>query len=96
MSLEMLRMFFEGLSNEAGPDLLRVKGIVNIENEPKRPAIIQGAQQIFHSLEFMDRWPSEDHRTRIVFITHDIDKKYIEDTMSLIERVAERTVAAAM
>ncbi|SVA68730.1 uncharacterized protein METZ01_LOCUS121584 [marine metagenome] len=96
MSLEMLRMFLEGLSNEAGPDLLRVKGIVNIENEPERPAIIQGAQQIFHSLEFMDRWPSEDHRTRIVFITHNIDKKYIEDTMSLIERVAERTVAAAM
>ena len=96
MSLEMLRMFLEGLANEAGPDLLRVKGIVNIENEPKRPAIIQGAQLIFHSLEFMDRWPSEDHRTRIVFITHDIDKKYIEDTMSLIERVAERTVAAAM
>ena len=89
-------MFFEGLSNEAGPDLLRVKGIVNIENEPKRPAIIQGAQQIFHSLEFMDRWPSEAHRTRIVFITHNIDKKYIEDTMNLIERVAERTVAAAM
>ena len=96
MSLEMLRMFLEGLSNEAGPDLLRVKGIVNIENEPERPAIIQGAQLIFHSLEFMDRWPSEDHRTRIVFITHNIDKKYIEDTMSLIERVAERTVAAAM
>ena len=96
MSLEMLRMFLEGLSNEAGPDLLRVKGIVNIENEPKRPAIIQGAQLIFHSLEFMDRWPSEDHRTRIVFITHNIDKKYIEDTISLIERVAERTVAAAM
>ncbi len=96
MSLEMLRMFLEGLSNEAGPDLLRVKGIINIENEPKRPAIIQGAQLIFHSLEFMDRWPSEDHRTRIVFITHNIDKKYIEDTMSLIERVAERTVAAAM
>ena len=96
MSLEMLRMFLEGLSNEAGPDLLRVKGVVNIENEPERPAIIQGAQQIFHSLEFMDRWPSEDHRTRIVFITHNIDKKYIEDTMSLIERVAERTVAAAM
>ena len=44
----------------------------------------------------MDRWPSEDHRTRIVFITHNIDKKYIEDTINLIERVAERTVAAAM
>ena len=94
MSLDMLRMFLEGLSSEAGPDLLRVKGIINIEDEPDRPAVIQGAQQIFHSLEFMDKWPSDDRRTRIVFITRDIAQDYIEDTLSLIERVAQRTVAA--
>ena len=95
MSLDMLRMFLEGLSNEAGPDLLRVKGIVNIEDEPDRPAVIQGAQQILHSLEFLESWPSTDHRTRIVFITRNIDQEYIESTISLIERVAERTLAAA-
>ena len=95
MSLDMLRMFLEGLSNEAGPDLLRVKGIVNIEDEPDRPAVIQGAQQILHSLEFLDSWPSSDHRTRIVFITRNIDREYIENTISLIEGVAQRTLAAA-
>ena len=94
MSMDMLRMFLEGLSNEAGPDLLRVKGIINIEDEPDRPAIIQGAQQILHSLEFMDYWPSDDRRTRIVFITRNIDQEYVESTLSLIERVAQRTVAA--
>ena len=95
MSLNMLRMFLEGLTNEAGPNLLRVKGIVAIEEHPDRPAVIQGAQQIFHSLEFMDNWPSDDRRTRIVFITRDIDKTYIEETFSLIERVAKRTVKAS-
>ena len=95
MSLDMLRMFLEGLSSEAGPDLLRVKGIINIENEPDRPAVIQGAQQILHSLEFMDCWPSDDRRTRIVFITRNIEQEYIESTLSLIERVAQRTAAAA-
>ena len=95
ISLDVLRMFLEGLSNEAGPDLLRVKGIINIEDEPERPAVIQGAQQILHSLEFLESWPSNDHRTRIVFITRNIDQEYIESTLSLIERVAQRTVAAA-
>ena len=94
MSVEMLRMFLEGLSSEAGPDLLRVKGIINIAEEPDRPAVIQGAQQIFHSMELMDKWPSDDRRTRIVFITRNIDQDYIEDTLALIERVSERTVAA--
>lgn len=94
ISLNMLRMFLEGLTNEAGPNLLRVKGIVNVEEQPDQPAVIQGAQMIFHSLDWLADWPSDDRRTRIVFITRDIEKAYIEDTLSLIERVAQRTVAA--
>lgn len=94
MSLDMLRNFLEGLANEAGPDLLRVKGIVNVDEKPGQPAVIQGAQQIFHSLDWLPEWPSDDRRTRIVFITRDIDKAYIEDTLGLIERVAARTTAA--
>ena len=94
MSLDMLRNFLEGLANEAGPDLLRVKGIVNVDEKPDQPAVIQGAQQIFHSLDWLPEWPSDDRRTRIVFITRDIDKAYIEDTLGLIERVAARTAAA--
>ena len=95
ISLNMLRMFLEGLTNEAGPNLLRVKGIVNVEEDPGRPAVIQGAQQVFHSLDWLPDWPSDDRRTRIVFITRDIDKSYIEDTFDLIERVEQRTVAAS-
>ena len=95
ITLNMLSMFLEGLSKEAGPDLLRVKGIVNIEERPDQPGVIQGAQQIIHSLEWLEKWPSDDKRTRIVFITRDLDQQYIEDTFELIERVAQRTVAAA-
>lgn len=95
ISLNTLSMFLEGLSKEAGPDLLRVKGIINVHERPEQPAVIQGAQQIFHSIDWMDKWPSTDKRTRIVFITRNIDKEYIEDTYNLIERVAERTTAAA-
>ena len=87
----MLRMFLEGLTREAGPNLLRVKGIVHVTERPDRPAVIQGAQQIFHSLDWLAGWPSDDRRTRIVFITRDIEKSYIEDTFDLIERVAERS-----
>lgn len=93
MSLDMLRMFLEGLTGEAGPDLLRVKGIVNVRGED-RPAVIQGAQLIFHSLDWLPEWPGEDRRTRIVFITHGLDKSYVEDTLALIERVARRTEEA--
>ncbi len=95
ISLNTLSMFLEGLTKEAGPDLLRVKGIIHVHERPDQPAVIQGAQQIFHSIDWMDKWPSDDKRTRIVFITRNIDQKYIEETYNLIERIAERTVAAA-
>jgi len=95
ISLNTLNMFLEGLTKEAGPDLLRVKGIIHVHERPDQPAVIQGAQQIFHSIDWMDKWPSDDKRTRIVFITRNIDQEYIEETYNLIERIAERTVAAA-
>ncbi|MCC6472237.1 MAG: GTP-binding protein [Burkholderiales bacterium] len=95
MSLAALRMFLEGLGREAGPDLLRVKGIVHVAERPDRPAVIQGAQQVFHSLDWLAQWPSEDRRTRIVFITRGIAREQVEETFDLIERVAERTARAA-
>jgi G3E family GTPase len=94
VSMETLRLFLDALAREAGPDLLRVKGIVNVAERPETPAVIQGAQQIFHSLEWLPTWPNDDLRTRIVFITRGLDQAYIEDSFELIERVAARTVAA--
>jgi len=95
ISLDTLRLFFDGLAREAGPDLLRVKGIVHIAERPTHPAIIQGAQKIMHSIEWLKTWPSDDRRTRIVFITRGISQDHIEDSLGLIERLAERTARAA-
>jgi G3E family GTPase len=69
-----------------GDDLLRVKGIVNVLEEPGRPLVIHGVQHIFHPPMRLDAWPSDDHRTRIVFITRDIDRETIEDTLRVFER----------
>lgn len=95
MALDTLRMFFDGLALEAGPDLLRVKGIVNVSDRPGHPAVIQGAQKIMHSIEWLEKWPSDDHSTRIVFITRGVSQTHIEDSLALIERIAERTARAA-
>lgn len=95
VSIDTLRLFLEALARDAGPDLLRVKGMVDVAERPDTPAVIQGAQQIFHSLEWFAAWPSDDHRTRIIFITRGIDKAYIEESFELIERVATRTAATS-
>ncbi len=95
VSLDTLRLFLEAIAREAGPNLLRVKGLIHVAERPDHPAVIQGAQQIFHSLEWLPEWPTADRRTRIVFITRGIERSHIEDAFVLIERIAKRTALAA-
>jgi G3E family GTPase len=91
---EALRLLLEALQQNLGPNLLRVKGIVNVAEEPDRPAVIQGAQHLLHNLDWLPRWPDADRRSRIVFITQGFDRAEVEDMIALLDRVATRTAAA--
>ena len=66
-----------------GPDLLRVKGIVNVAGMD-RPMVIHGVQHVFHPPEILDRWPSDDRRTRVVIIARDLDQKDIQACFSAL------------
>jgi G3E family GTPase len=71
----------ELLTTLRGPDLLRVKGIVNVEG---KPVVVQGVQHIFHDPVELDRWPSADTGTRLVFITRGIDAATIRNLLSAV------------
>jgi G3E family GTPase len=91
---EALRLLLDALQQNLGPNLLRVKGIVNVAEEPDRPAVIQGAQHLLHNLSWLERWPDADRRSKIVFITQGFDRADVEDMIALLDRVATRTAAA--
>lgn len=71
----------ELLTTLRGPDLLRVKGIVNVDG---KPVVVQGVQHVFHEPVELDRWPSDDQGTRLVFITRNLEGATIR---SLLEAV---------
>ena len=77
--------FLESLIAGKGADLLRVKGIVNVAERPETPAVIHGVQHLFHPVQWLDAWPDEDRRTRIVFITRDIPQTAIERFLGALE-----------
>ena len=91
---EALRLLLDALQQNLGPNLLRVKGLINVVEEPERPAVIQGAQHLLHNLTFLERWPDADRRSKIVFITQNFDRAEVEDMIALLDRVATRTAAA--
>jgi G3E family GTPase len=66
-----LRTWLTALASLKGPNLLRVKGIVNVAGRAG-PVVIHGVQHVFHPPVELKAWPDEDRRTRLVFITRNI------------------------
>jgi G3E family GTPase len=66
------------MRNAYGANLLRVKGIVGLANDPGRPLIVHGVQHIFHAPQRLDAWPDDDHTTRMVFILKDMEPGFVE------------------
>jgi G3E family GTPase len=83
------------LAGAFGSDLLRVKGIVAFADRRGRPALVQAAQHTMFAPEWLDGWPDDDHRSRLVFVVHDIPRaailaQFASASPMLIEEQASR------
>jgi G3E family GTPase len=94
LSRDEAQFLLDGIASNLGTGFLRVKGLVNIAEEPGRPAVIQGAQHLLHTMTWLERWPDDDHRTRVVFITQGIPKSDLKEIVDLLDRVSARTFRA--
>jgi G3E family GTPase len=83
-----LEMFLEVLRATHGEKLLRVKGIVKLAEMPDTPVVVHGVQHIFHPTARLERWPDDDHRTRLVFITRDLPQRTVQELFEAFLGVA--------
>jgi len=83
-SWEAFSSALELLSNLRGQDLLRVKGIINIMG---KPVVIQGVQHVFHPPVELDRWPSDNHKSRLVFIGRRLDGSAIRELFRAADKL---------
>lgn len=74
-------LWLSALLNRHGEAILRVKGILSIAGE-SAPVAVNGVQQLVHAPTHLAGWPSDDRRTRIVFICKDIDEELIRRSFS--------------
>lgn len=77
---EVVETWLQSLMLLRGPDVLRVKGIVHVAGIAG-PVVIHAVQHIFHPPALLETWPSDDRRTRIVFITRDIGREVLEESL---------------
>ena len=90
ISWDALSAWLDTLATMRGDDLLRLKAIVALSDRPDQPVVLHGVQHLFHPPVLLPEWPSEDHRTRMVFITRDLPREAIERTLAAFaDAVAE-------
>lgn len=82
------------LLNRHGDDVLRVKGILCVEGTAT-PVFINGVQHIVHPPRHLERWPTEDHRSRIVFITRGIDQGRLRRSLEAFCRLRASELSVA-
>ena len=80
-----LTLLLESLAEHCGAHLLRMKGLVDIEEMPGQPALIHAVQHVVSPPDFLDRWPSADRRTRMVFITQGVPRYFPARLLDAIE-----------
>ena len=77
IALTALETFFDLLQSSQGERLLRMKGVVQLAEEPDRPMVIHAVQNVFHPAGRLPGWPDADCRSRLVLITMDMDEDYV-------------------
>ena len=98
ISPSALQMFLDLLGSVHGERLLRMKGIVALEDDPERPMVIHAVQKLMHPPVRLPSWPNDDHRTRLVIIGKDLRETYVRDLFAAFagQPVIDRPDRAAL
>jgi G3E family GTPase len=70
-----------------GPDLLRVKGFLNVAG-CRGPVVVQVVQHLAHPPVELAAWPDRDRTSRLVFITRNISERQVRDLLASVRALA--------
>jgi G3E family GTPase len=87
-ALEMLLSF-------RGEDLLRIKGLLNLQGQTQ-PVVLHAVQTLLYPLTKLDAWPDGDRRSQLVFITRDVDPAFVENVLAQFIEAARSPTAQGM
>jgi G3E family GTPase len=75
-------MWLDMIAGLRGANLLRVKGVLNVEGDP---VLVNAVQTVVHEPVPLASWPDDDRRSRLVFIARDMEREEIERTFDAFD-----------
>jgi G3E family GTPase len=79
----------ETLTALRGPDLLRVKGLLNVAG-CRGPVVVQYVQHLAHPPVELESWPDQNRSSRVVFITRNIAERQVRDLFAAVQALAKQ------
>ncbi len=76
--------WLDALMPELGPQLLRLKAILNVVGFPG-PLVVHAVQHLLHPAGLLTAWPDEDRRCKLVFITDNLSAERLEQSLQLLQ-----------
>ena len=70
-----------------GPDLLRVKGFLDVEG-CQGPVLVQFVQHLAHPPVELAHWPGADRQSRLVFITRNLPEEKVRALFAAVDALA--------
>ncbi len=92
---DLFDFWLDSLIALRGPDILRMKGIVHVEDIP-HPFAFHGVQHIFHPPVSLPHWPEGDRKSRIVVIGRDIPRDILARSLDLLRTGPKLTEPGGM
>ena len=80
---DALRRWLRSILSLRGKNLLRMKGLVALQGA-EGPVVIHAVQNILHPPVRLSAWPTDDHSTRIVFITRGIPRAALSKSLEVL------------
>ena len=77
VSFSTIETFLDLLRSTQGSKLLRMKGVIELAEDPGRPLVIHGVQTLLHPPARLAGWPEGPRGTRIVIIAFDLPEDYV-------------------
>ena len=77
-----------------GETLLRVKGLLRVEDEPG-PVVVQAVQHVVYPTYSMSQWPSEDSSSRLMVITRGMPVTLLEELRASLDGLLNGPAARA-
>jgi G3E family GTPase len=71
-----------------GPDLLRVKGLLDVTG-CRGPVVVQYVQHLAHPPVELQAWPDDNRDSRVVFITRAIGERAVRDLFAAVQALEQ-------